>query len=214
MRRIVSVLVLLSSLTLVAIRPVHASTSAATQAKWSIVPVLTATITPNFQSGYGPTGGQGSGTTPAVGPMASLNGGYVDFGTVIAGYQYLYKYAALVSVSTNDTSGFTVYAEGSTDLNGSTTGSYPISSVLYWLPSSVSNTAFSSATSFQKTMGTATNGGQNINYGGVAPPASAVVWNSPAGGSLARGYDYQLRLPGAIPIDKFNVYVVYTVIGN
>lgn len=214
MRRIVSVFVLLSSLTFVATRPAHASTSGATQANWSIAPILTAAITPNFQSGYGPTGGQGSGLTPAAGPLASLNGGYVDFGSVVAGYQYLYRYAALVSVSTNDTSGFTVYAEGSTDLNGSTSGTYPISNVLYWLPSSASNTSFSAATSFQKTMATATNGGQNINYGGVAPPASAIVWNSPSGGSLARGYDYELRLPGSIPIDTFNLYVVYTVIGN
>jgi hypothetical protein len=214
MRRIVSVLVLFASLTFVATRPVHASTGGATQENWSVVPILTATITPNFQSGYGPTGGQGTGITPAVGPLASLNGGYVDFGTVVAGYQYLYRYAALVSVTTNDTSGFKVYAEGSTDLNGSTTGTYAISNVLYWLPSSSSNSPFSAATSFQKTMGTPTNGGQNINYGGVAPPASAIVWNSPSGGSLARGYDYQIRLPGTIPIDKFNVYVVYTVIGN
>lgn len=214
MRRIVSVLVLLSSLTFVATQPAGASTSATVQAKWSIVPILTATITPNFQAGYGPTGGNGSGLTPVAGPLASLNGGYVDFGSVVAGYQYLYKYAALVSVSTNDTSGFTVYAEGSTDLNGSTSGTYPIANVLYWLPSSSSNTAFSAATSFEKTMGTPTNGGKNINYGGAAPPPSAIVWNSPAGGSLARGFDYQLRLPGAIPIDTFNLYVVYTVIGN
>ncbi len=42
----------------------------------------------------------------------------------------------------------------------------------------------------------------------------SVVWSSPTSGNLVQGFDYQLRLPGAIPASQFNVYIVYTVIGN
>jgi hypothetical protein len=41
-----------------------------------------------------------------------------------------------------------------------------------------------------------------------------MVWNSATDGTLTQGYDYQLRLSDAIPISQFNVYIVYTVIGN
>lgn len=211
MRRIVSLLtVLLVSVGFAA--PAFAGTGAV-QAKWNVAVLLSASVVPNYTTGYGPTGGSGSGSTPAVGPLASPGAGWVDFGTVVAGYSYLYKYAAQVNVNTNDSNGFSVYAEGSTDLNGNTTGAYPISSVLYWLVSSSANSPFSASTAFQKTAGTPYNANQNITYAGT-PPASALVWASPSGGTVSRGFDYQIRLPGSIPIDKFNVYVVYTVVAN
>jgi hypothetical protein len=31
---------------------------------------------------------------------------------------------------------------------------------------------------------------------------------------VTQGFDYQLRLPGSLPASQFNVYIVYTVIGN
>ena len=55
-----------------------------------------------------------------------------------------------------------------------------------------------------------------IDYSGVGgkPSAGSVVWSHPASGNVSLGFDYQLRLPGTIPASQFNVYVVYTVIGN
>src|ERR1700694_4531371 len=140
------------------------------QLKYKIFPTVKAQVTPNYLSGFGPTGGLGSGSTPAVGPGAVLNGGTVDFGNVVVGYQYLYKYAAQIKVQTNDTAGFVVYGEGATDLNGSNPvpapATYPIFSTLFWLPSSASNSPFSPATSFNKTNGTPIgfNGVNGIDY--------------------------------------------------
>lgn len=191
------------------------------QLNYKILPTVKAQVIPNYSSGFGPTGGLGSGVTPAVGPSAVLNGGTVDFGNVVVGYQYLYKYAAQVQVQTNDNAGFVVYGEGATDLNGSNPvpapSTYPIFSTLYWLRSSASNSPFSPGTSFNKTGGNPIAGGSGgIDYTGTGglPSPMSVVWSSPTSGNLVQGFDYQLRLPGAIPASQFNVYIVYTVIGN
>ena len=174
-------------------------------------------ITPNYQSGYGPSGGLGSNQTVAVGSGASLDGGFVDFGNVVAGYQYLYKYAAQVAVNTNDSSGFTVYAEGSTNFNAATTGvtAIPIGTTLFWMVSSTSNTSTSAATPFEDTTATVggTPVGTAITYAG-SPPASAVVWSSASGGNVTRGYDYELQLPGSAGTSEFSAYIVYTAIAN
>ena len=188
---------------------------------YKILPTVKAQVIPNYLSGYGPSGGLGSGVTPTPGPNASLQGGTVDFGNVVVGYQYLYKYAAQVNVQTNDSAGFVVYAEGATDFNGSNPvpapPTYPIFSTLYWLASTASNTPFSPATSFNKTGGNPIAGGSGgIDYsgtGGVPSPMS-VVWKNLTAGNLSQGFDYQLRLSGSVPASQFNVYIVYTVIGN
>ncbi|MBV8642818.1 MAG: hypothetical protein JO225_02755 [Candidatus Eremiobacteraeota bacterium] len=198
------------------------STNGSAKLTYKVLPTVKAQVVPNYASGYGPQGGLGSGATPTPGPNAVANGGTVDFGNVVAGYQYIYKYAAQVNVQTNDSAGFVVYAEGATDLNGSnpvpSPATYPILSTLFWLTSSSSNTAFSPATSFNKTGGTAlgVNGSNGIDYSGSGgtPPAASTVWNSATGGNISQGFDYQLRLSGSIPISQFNVYIVYTVIGN
>ena len=191
------------------------------QMKYKVTPYVRAQVVPNYQSSFGPQGGTGSGATPAPGASAVLNGGTVDFGNVIVGYEYLYKYAAQLSVQTNDSAGFIVYAEGATDLNGSNPvpapATYPIFSTLYWLPSSAGNTPFSPATSFNKTGGNPILGGAGgIDYSGTGgvPSAMSTVWSSPLAGNVSRGFDYQLRLSGTIPTSQFNVYIVYTVIGN
>ncbi|HEX3465270.1 MAG TPA: hypothetical protein VHS78_14575 [Candidatus Elarobacter sp.] len=191
------------------------------QLNYKVLPTVKAQVTPNYLSGYGPQGGLGSGVTPAAGPNASLQGGTVDFGNVVVGYTYLYKYAAQVAVQTNDSAGFVVYGEGATDLNGSNPvpapSTWPIFSTLYWLPSSSANSPFSAATSFNKTNGSPIAGGANgIDYSGTGgvPSAMSVVWSNPTSGNVTQGYDYQLRLSGAVPPSQFNVYIVYTVIGN
>jgi hypothetical protein len=171
-------------------------------------------VTPNYQSGFGPTGGTGSGSTPAVGPAASLGGGYVDFGTVVAGYAYLYKYAAQVAVTTNDSSGFKVYGEGSTDFQGTLGSTQAMNSLLFWAYTGSGNTPFSAATPFQTTTFPTANGGQNITYGGSTPSSSSLVWSSTTGGTISKGFDYQIHVPSSIATDTFSAYVVYTVIGN
>jgi hypothetical protein len=196
--------------------------SGSAQLNYKILPTVKAQVIPNYLSGFGPTGGLGSGQTPAVGPGALLDGGTVDFGNVVVGYQYLYKYAAQVKVQTNDSAGFVVYGEGATDLNGSnpvpSPATYPIFSTLFWLPSNASNSPFTPATSFNKTNGNpiGPNGVNGIDYSGVGgvPQAMSAVWSSPIAGNLVEGFDYELRLSGTMPPSQFNVYIVYTVIGN
>lgn len=205
-------------------RPASAAGSAdgygSVQLKWHTTPIITLAITPNYQSGYGPQGGAGSGSTPAPGTGATLGAGVVDFGTqVVQGYAYLYKYAVQAAVLTNDGSGFTLYAEGATDIQDNTAGgTIPLDVTLYWLKSATANTPFSSATPFQPTT-SPTCGVGCINYAG-APPPSAVVWqygSSTIGqpsNTVNQGFDYQLRLYNSPPADNFSVYIVYTAVGN
>jgi hypothetical protein len=199
----------------------RAAFTGSAQLNYKILPTVKAQIIPNYASGFGPTGGLGSGATPAPGPNAFANGGTVDFGNVVVGYQYLYKYAAQIKVQTNDSAGFVVYGEGATDFNGSNPvpapASYPIFQTLYWLQSSAANTAFSPANSFNRTSGSPITGGSGgIDYSGVGglPSPMSVIWSSPTAGNLMQGYDYQLRLAGSVPASQFNLYIVYTVIGN
>jgi hypothetical protein len=197
------------------------ATAGSAHLTYKIIPFVQAQVVANYASGFGvtSTSGAGSGTTPATGSTAVLNGGQVDFGNVVVGYQYLYKYAAQVSINTNDQAGFVVYAEGATDLNGSnpvpSPSTYALFQTLFWLVSSGGNTPFTPATSFNKTTGTplGTNGSGGISYSG-APQAQSAVWNSTTDGSLTQGYDYELNLNDAVPLAQFNVYIVYTVIGN
>jgi hypothetical protein len=189
--------------------------------KYRVNPTVRAQVIPNYSAGFGPIGGLGSGSAVAPGAGAVLGGGTVDFGNVVVGYQYLYKYAAQVNVQTNDAAGFVVYGEGATDLNGSNPvpapATFPLAQTLFWLISGGSNTPFSPAHTFNRTGGAPIAGGAGgIDYSGVGgtPPAIATIWSYPTSGSVSQGYDYQLRLSGTIPTSQFNVYIVYTVIGN
>jgi hypothetical protein len=197
------------------------ATTGSAQVNYKIMPTVKAQVIPNYASGFGPSGGLGSGSTPAPGAGAVLQGGTVDFGNVVVGYQYLYKYAAQIKVQTNDSAGFVVYGEGATDLNGSnpvpSPATYPIFSTLYWMQSNANNSPFTPATSFNRTNGVPIGGGLGgIDYSGTGgvPQAMSAVWSSPTSGNLVQGFDYQLRLSGAMPPSQFNVYIVYTVIGN
>ncbi len=191
------------------------------QIKYKVNPTVRVQVIPNYLTGFGPVGGLGSGQSPVVGAGASLGGGTVDFGNVVVGYQYLYKYAAQVNVQTNDAAGFIVYGEGATDLNGSNPipapATFPLAQTLFWLISNGSNSPFSPARTFNRTSGAPIGGGAGgIDYSGTGgtPPAMAQIWSNPTSGNLSQGYDYELRLSGTIPTSQFNVYIVYTVIGN
>ena len=189
--------------------------------QWHITPLINLSLTPNYTTGFGPKGGTGSGATPSPGPSAVLDGGVVDFGSnVVQGYAYLYKYAVKANVLTNDAAGFTLYAEGASDINNNTAGgTIPINQVLYWLNSATANTPTSSATPFQPTT-FSTCGVGCINYGGSAPPSTAVVWTYPSStiglpsNIVSQGFDYQLRLYSSPAADNFSVYIVYTAVGN
>jgi hypothetical protein len=194
--------------------------------QWKTSNVVVLTLTPNYTSGYGPTGGTGSGATPSPGPGASLDGGIVDFGSnVTQGYAYLYKYAVQAAVYTNDAGGFSLYAEGASNVNDNTAGgTIPINTTLYWLTSSSSNTPFSIATPFQATTTGTSCGTGCLTYPGSpapgVPPATALIWNytsSTVGlpsNEATQGYDYQLRLYSNPATDNFSVYIVYTAVAN
>jgi len=191
------------------------------EATWKTSVIISMSVTPNFQSGYGPQGGPTS-PTPAPGPSAAPNGGWIDFGKVVQGYNYLYKYAVQVSVLTNDSNGFQVFAEGSSDFQSASSGTWPINMTLFWLPTNSGNTPFSAATPFEKTSATVTGSGSTtgITYGAGGPPMSALVWtygSSTIGqpnNAVNQGFDYQLRLSGSAPVTQFSVYVVYTVVAK
>ncbi len=193
-----------------------------TRLAWNVTPVITLSLTPNYQSGFGPSGGAGSGSTPAPGSGASLGAGVIDFGNqVVQGYQYIYKYAVQAGVVTNDGRGFTLYAEG-TDINDTTNSTtVPINQILYWLVSNAGNNEYSAATPFTKTASatSAGCGGQCINYAG-SPPGTAVIWKyatstmGQPSNTVTQGYDYQLRLGTISNPDNFNVYITYTAVGN
>ena len=178
MRRSVIIGSVLAMLLATAVSRAEAQPTGAIKLTYTIPVKITSVVTPNFQAGYGPQGGTGSGVSPSVGPLAQLQGGYVDFGSsVVAGYNYLYKYAAQVSVTSTDSLGYSVYGEGSTNFsNGATT--WPVGTTLFWLTSGSSNTPFSAASPFNVTSGTPTNGGQNINYTS-APPSSSSSGSRP-----------------------------------
>jgi hypothetical protein len=188
---------------------------------WRTVPLINLTIAPNYQTGFGPIGGVGSGSTPAPGPQAAANSGWIDFGSVVQGYNYLYKYALKASVMTNDYTGFSVYAEGGANPVGETDSTtVPLNQTLFWLLSASGNNPFSPATAFQKTAGVATGCGLGgpctISYSTYPAP----IWNYPnetigqPGNIVSQGYDYEVRLAGATDVEKYYVWIVYTAVGN
>ncbi len=217
----------IAAIALVAIAVAYAGPSSATpvatngsvRVLYHVPPSINMTLTTNYQTGYGPQGGAGSGSTPSPGPGTST--GAIDFGTVVQGYNYLYKYAAQVAVGTNDVNGFVLYAEGTSDFDAT----FPLQNSLYWLPSSSSNTPYTgppTAHSFQKTLSPVTYGASSasIGYGGAAPNSSAQIWQyntatvSLPGGSASQGYDYQLDVPSSTNISSYSIYVVYTAVAS
>jgi hypothetical protein len=196
-----------------------ATTNGSVRVLYHVPPSISLTLTTNYQTGFGPQGGAGSGSTPSPGPGTST--GAIDFGTVVQGYNYLYKYAAQVAVMTNDVNGFVLYAEGTSDFDAT----FPLQNSLFWMPSSANNTPYTgppTARSFQKTLSPVTLGANSasINYGGAAPNNAAQIWQYNAStvnlpGSVAsQGYDYQLDVPSSTNISSYSIYVVYTAVAS
>ncbi|MHB8178832.1 MAG: hypothetical protein ACYDFS_07925 [Vulcanimicrobiaceae bacterium] len=192
--------------------------SASTTLHWFMQTVVKMTLTPNYYSGFGSVPAVfGTQPAPTYGPGATLDGGSVDFGSVLAGDDYLYRYAVNLNITTNSANGFNLYGEGAANFyNPSTGDNEPIDQTLYYLPSTSGispdpNTGFSPATPFYQTMGTVSGGGQftpaSITYTTYPAPIATSV-----SASAEYYYDYQLKVPLAATNGLYYVWVVYTVV--
>lgn len=191
------------------------------QFKWYAQAVIKMTLTPNYASGYGTVKAVfGTQPTPAPGPGSCASGCAVDFGPVLAGTDYLYKYAAHVNVASNDNNGFALYGEGAADFyNQTDSTTQPLSTSVYYLSSTTGglnsdpNTGFSPSFAFNKTSGTVSG-----NSFATAPTITYATYPAPiatvgaANGDLY--YDYQLRVPAAATNGAYYVWIVYTVVAQ
>ena len=188
--------------------------------KWYTSAIIKLGLTPNYNAGFGTVKAVfGTQPTPSPGPGALIDGGYVDFGPVIAGTNYLYKYAVHLNVVSNDVNGFKLYGEGVSDFTGAGSGNTEtLNSTLYYLQSSASgdtNTGFSPSFPFYKTSMPTTGGGvwpgtdPTITYGSYPTP---IYTSGTADGDIY--YDYQLKVPAAATSDTYYVWVVYTVVAS
>jgi len=197
---------------------------ATTTVKWSAQAIISMTLTPNYFTGFGQVKAVfGAQPTPTHGPNAGpgVAQGDIDFGNVLSGTNYLYKYAAHLNVTSNDANGFKVYGEGGADFQlDAGGGSTPLSSTLFYLNSTSGapadpNNGFSAALPFQKTAGIVTGGTYagptSINYGGVYP--GPIATSASATGDFY--YDYILKVPSSIVANgDYYVWIVYTVVGS
>lgn len=199
--------------------PAFASNTAAVSANWSTTPVVKFVLTPNYASGYG-TVKAVFGTQPAAapGPDACLQGCAIDFGGVMGGNDYLYKYAAHLNIQTNDSNGVNVYGEGAADFTNTLDGTtQTLNQTLYYLPSVASgdtNTGFSPALPFYQTSGTVSG-----NSFATAPTIAYATYPSPmattsSATSANLYYDYQLKVPGSATGGQYYVWIVYTVVAK
>jgi hypothetical protein len=195
--------------------PAVASTNGTTTVRWYANKIVRFNLTPNYAAGFGTIkGGFGAPPPPSPGPNALFQGGSVDFGTVIQGNVYLYRYAAHLNVQTN-APGFSVFAEGSADFTGTGANAgntLPVNQTIFWLNSSAgggdSNTAFSPSNAFQRTMqGGASYNNPSITYGTYPAPALTGLGNT-----ADYYFDYQMKLPSNASVGSYYVYVVYTVV--
>lgn len=196
----------------------HAQTAANATVKWYGTAIVKLTLTPNYAAGFGSVKAVfGSQPTATHGPDAVLDGGAVDFGSVLGGAQYLYKYAAHLSVFTNSPTGFNVFGEGAADfVNQTDSTSQPISQSLYYAKStsgspSDTNNGFSPALPFYRSAGSVTGGGF-----ATAPTISYAAYPAPiASSTSATGdfyYDYELKVPALATTGQYFVWIVYTVV--
>ena len=203
---------------IVVLSPAGAATSASgtVNVEWHALPVINFTLTPNYNTGYGAVLATfGTQPAPTHGPGAP---GTVDFGTTLSGDTYLYKYAAHLHITTNDSAGFLVYGEAATVLTNNTTSTQYPGQYLYYLnsgASSDSNTGFTPGLPFSQTSGMVSGGGDStltpatITY--MSYPSPVALSASPNGDFY---YDYQFRVPGTATGGNYYLWIVYTVVGE
>lgn len=208
-----------------ALVPVAANASSASgnvTVQYFITPSVKFTLTPNYNSGYGPIPATfGTPPAPTPGAGACFQGCAVDFGTVMAGSTYLYKYAAHINVHTNDTSGYNLYAEGAADITDSHGNTIPIAQSLFYLASGATtdpNTGFSSGLPFMATSATVNPPTPDINTAPTVTYASypAPLFSTAIAGTSDYYQDYQFKVPYTAVSGGFTyfVWIVYTVIAK
>jgi hypothetical protein len=191
--------------------------------KWSTQAIVNVALTPNYASGFGQVPAViGTQPAPTHGPNAgpSVGQGDVDFGNVLAGKNYLYKYATQLTVNTNDPNGFNLYGEGAADFfNTTDSTSVPISSAVYYLSSTSGspadpNTGFSPASPFMKTGGVVSGGG----YSGPPATITYTTYPSPIASTVTNNstlyYDYQLKVPPTATQGLYYVWIVFTAVAK
>ncbi len=190
--------------------------------KFKTTPFIKLNVFPNYNSGFGSVKAS-TGVQPAAvaGPAASLNGGAVDFGTVIGGAAYLYKYASHLVVTSN-ASNFAVYAEatanftqttdnGNPPAGGATGVTLPVNQTLFYLPSLASgdtNTGYSASRPFEPAASGTFNNPTVGDNGKTYSPIYTGAINTTAN----LYYDYQLRTQPTASGGFYFLYVVYTVV--
>lgn len=204
---------------IVVLSPAGAATATGTvNVQWHLLPVINFTLTPNYNTGYGAVLATfGTQATPTHGPGAPAT---VDFGTTISGDTYLYKYAAELSVTTNDANGFYVYGEAAAALTNNSTNTPYSGQYLYYLTSgatSDSNTGFTPGLPFSTdTIGTVSPGADSVSspasitYGAGYP--NPIVTSPTANNTYY--YDYQFKVPPTATGGNYYIWIVYTVVGQ
>lgn len=198
--------------------PAAASGSAAVTANWSSAPVVKFALIPNYASGYGTVKAVfGSQPSPTPGSGACLLGCAVDFGTVLSGTDYLYKFAAHLNIITNDANGVNVYGEGAADFYNQTDGtSVALNQAVYYLASTSggtdANTGFSASYPFYRTGGSVTG-----NSYSTPPTIAYTTYPAPIASTASSStadlyYDYQLKVPATATTGAYYVWIVYTVV--
>lgn len=201
------------------------SVSGTTLVKWSTQAIITMSLTPNYASGFGQVKAVfGTQPAPTHGPDATGVGqGSVDFGSLLSGTDYIYKYAAHLHVVTNDVSGFLLYGEGAADFYNTNDGSSQLlASTLYFANSTSGspadpNNGFTPGFPFQNTSGVVSpaqpnpNATPSINYNGTYP-SSPVATSANASNDFY--YDYLMKVPVAATAGKYFVWIVYTVVAQ
>lgn len=209
------------ALTAVLSPAVAATATGSNTVLWHAPPIIHFTLTPNYYTGFGSVKAVfGTQPTPTHGPGATgVGAGTVDFGTTIAGDTYLYKYAAELTITTNDSNGFYVYGEAAAALTNNSDGStYPVNQAVYYLTSgatSDSNTGFTPGLPFAQTGGSVSGGTDSISNPAtityVSYPAPVVTSSSP---NNTYYYDYQFKVPATATNGNYYVWIVYTVVGQ
>ncbi len=188
--------------------------------EWHALPIIHFTLTPNYYTGYGSVLATfGTQPAPTHGPGATGVGlGTVDFGTTLSGDTYLYKYAAQLTITTNDSNGFFVYGEAATAITNNTDMTTYPAQALYYLSSgatSDSNTGFTPGLPFAQTGGVVSGGGDNVGTPATITYSSypnPVAQTNTANGNFY--YDYQFKVPGTATGGNYYVWIVYTVVGQ
>lgn len=204
-----------------------AAPSAPVNVKWDTQSLVSIKLFVNYATGYGQVPATiGTQPAPTHGPDANCSNATpsatcsVDFGNVVTGKNYLYKYAVHLNVSSTSATGVDVYGEGAADFfNTADSTSIPISASVYWLNSTSGspvdmNTGFSAATPFLKTSGIVSGGGSPSTI----PSIAYTTYPAPISRSALENadfyYDYQLKIPVTATSGLYYVWIVYTVVGQ